>query len=53
MNKVERLFNGTNTLEKALIFILNGQIDKIATAAYDEGKANTPPSCLGKDGAVN
>ncbi|MGM0712528.1 hypothetical protein [Brevibacillus parabrevis] len=53
MNKVERLFKGTDTLEKALIFVLNGQIDKIAVAAYDGDKANTSPSCLGKEGSVN
>lgn len=50
MNKVDRLFIGENSLEEALIFILNGQIDKFFSAAYDSGKANTPLACVDKEG---
>ncbi|WP_188114729.1 hypothetical protein [Paenibacillus sp. B2(2019)] len=50
MSKLERLFNGKYTLEEALISILNGQIDKIISAAYDSDKANTPHSCMDKEG---
>ncbi|GEN35962.1 hypothetical protein [Aneurinibacillus danicus] len=53
MNKIERLFNGCNSLEESLISILNGQIDKILSAAYDSDKANTPLSCVDKEGGKN
>ncbi|MDH4616482.1 hypothetical protein [Brevibacillus sp. AY1] len=53
MNKVDRLFIGRNSLEEALIFILNGQIDKILSAAYDSDKANTPLSCVDNEGGKN
>ncbi|WP_170936680.1 hypothetical protein [Paenibacillus aquistagni] len=53
MIKIERFFNGKFTLEEALFSILNGQIDKILSAAYDSDKANTPLSCMDKEGGKN